>query len=95
VIEILTFKLLERTADQAFLEADRAVQTEFIPNQPGFLRRTTARGPEGEWLVITLWSDVRAAQSSWERAASAPVVERFFGHIERSSVSSKRYETLD
>ena len=55
VVEITTFRLAEGVSDEAFLALDRRLQTELVPNQPGFLRRTTARHGD-EWLVVTLWS---------------------------------------
>ena len=39
----------------SFLALDRRVQTELVPNRPGFLRRTTARHGD-DWLVVTLWA---------------------------------------
>ena len=37
------------------LALDRRLQTEVAYQQPGLLRRTTARGEDGSWLVIQLW----------------------------------------
>jgi len=56
VIETLTFQLAPGTAQSAFLEADQRVQTDFFYRQPGLARRTTARGGDGEWLVVVLWA---------------------------------------
>ncbi|MBV9253757.1 MAG: hypothetical protein JO054_05975, partial [Actinobacteria bacterium] len=44
VIETLTGRLADGVDEEAFLEADRRFQTEFVPNHTGFVRRTTARG---------------------------------------------------
>ena len=49
------FRLAEEVTDSSFLALDRRLQTELVPNQPGFLRRTTARHGD-DWLVVTLWS---------------------------------------
>jgi hypothetical protein len=43
IVEITTFRLAEGVTDESFLALDRRLQTELVPNQPGFLRRTTAR----------------------------------------------------
>ena len=42
VIETMTFRLAPGADEQAFLDADRRVQTDFAYRQPGLMRRTTA-----------------------------------------------------
>lgn len=93
MIETLTFRLAPGVDETAFLEADRRVQTEFIPNHPGFARRTTARGADGEWLVVTLWSSAEAADASGQLAEGDPIAAGFRALIEDAVV--RRYVTLD
>jgi hypothetical protein len=95
VIEILQFRLVPGADEAAFLAADRSVQTEFAYQQPGLLRRTTARGDDGEWIVIDVWrsdADAAAADEGWEQD---PATRRFMSFVDRDSVRSKRYATLD
>jgi hypothetical protein len=95
VIEILQFRLVPDTDEAAFLAADRGVQTEFAYQQPGLLRRTTARGDDGEWIVIDVWrsdADATAADERWEQD---PAARRFMSFVDRTSVRTKRYATLD
>jgi heme-degrading monooxygenase HmoA len=94
VVEILTFTLATGTDTAAFLEADRRVQTELIPNQPGFLRRTTARQGD-EWLVVVLWASQQHATDFDEVARDHPVQAEFARQLEWSSVMMHRYDTLD
>ena len=51
IIEHRTFRLAAGSDEAAFLAADRRVQTEVVPFQHGFIRRTTARNDDGRWLV--------------------------------------------
>jgi hypothetical protein len=53
-IEILVFQLKGGVDEEAFLAADKRVQGELSP-AAGFVRRTTARGDNGNWLVLTFW----------------------------------------
>jgi hypothetical protein len=64
------------------------VQTELVPNLAGFVRRTTARGENGEWLVVTLWSSAAEADA-------APAATDFMALVDPASVSLQRYATLD
>lgn len=93
VIDITTFRLADGVDERAFVDADTRVQTEFIPNHPGFIRRTTAHGDDGEWVVITLWGSEADADASAALAVSHPVMTAFNALIE--SVESKRYRPLD
>ena len=94
VVEITTFRLVAGADDQAFLQADRRVQNELVPNQPGFLRRTTAR--EGDaWLVVELWAHRAAASAFDEAARGHPAQAEFERHLDPASVVTHRYDTLD
>jgi hypothetical protein len=94
VIEILRFRLAAGVDEAAFLAADRRVQQEFAYQQPGLLRRTTARGEDGGWIAIDLWrsaADADACDARWERD---PVAQAFMGLLDRSSVAVERYQEL-
>jgi heme-degrading monooxygenase HmoA len=94
IVEITTFRLAEGMADESFLALDRRLQTELVPNQPGFLRRTTARHGDN-WLVVTLWSTEEAA-GAFQRAAEAHPLQVEFEHaLEAGSFHLDRYATLD
>jgi hypothetical protein len=86
LLETTTFRLAEGVAEVAFLAADKELQAELSP-QPGFVRRTTARGEAGEWLVLAMWWSAAEAD-----AASAAVPEDL---VDPASVRRGRYETLD
>jgi hypothetical protein len=95
VIEMMRFRLAPDAAEDEFLAADRSVQEDFAYQQPGLLRRTTARDDQGNWLVIDLWrsrADSSASESRWD---GDPVVERFMSFVDRGTLSVEHYETLD
>src|SRR3954468_2457423 len=94
LIETMTFRLKDGADVAAFLEADKAVQTDFIPNHSGFIRRTTAQGiggQQGEWIVVTLWYMPENADASADKGANDPVVAAFDPLINESSVRVERY----
>lgn len=94
VVETTTFELAAGADEAAFLQADRRVQTELVPNQSGFLRRTTARHGR-EWLVVVLWASGGDASAFDDVAKGHPIQVEFDGHLDRSSVATHRYDTLD
>jgi heme-degrading monooxygenase HmoA len=94
IVEITTFKLADGVSGDSFLALDRRIQTELVPNQPGFLRRTTARHGD-DWLVVTLWaSDAEAA--AYQRAVEAhPLQVELEQAAEAGTLHLTRYTTLD
>jgi hypothetical protein len=91
VIEILAFNLVEGADEEAFVLADKRVQAEFAYQQPGLLRRTTARSPEGSWMVIDLWRSEEDADAADARWAGDPAAQEFMSFVDPSTVRSKRY----
>jgi hypothetical protein len=94
VIEILRFRLAGGVDEAAFVAADKRVQAEFAYQQPGLVRRTTARGDDGDWIVVDIWrneSDADAADGRWGTDPSAAL---FMSLIDPSSVETTRYHEL-
>lgn len=93
VIEVTAFTLV---ADEAeFLAADARMQTEFAYQQPGLLRRTTARGSDRQWLVLTMWRDDASAEAAQARARDDAIAQAFAACAEPGSLRAKRYTALE
>jgi hypothetical protein len=95
VIELHTFRLADGTDEGGFLEADARAQTEFAYQQPGLVRRTTARTDEGEWLVVTLWAAPEHAEAAQMAAQRDPAARALADLIDGAGASVRRYRTLD
>ena len=87
LVEVLTFRLMDGADEEAFLAADKRVQA-MVSSLEGFVRRTTARGADGEWLVLCSWWGSSSADA-------APADQGFAALIDPSSVDRRRYDTLD
>jgi hypothetical protein len=94
MIEIMTFRLAPGTDEATFLAADRLVQTEFAYHQPGLLRRTTARGQDGAWVVIDLWRSEPDAAACSEIWGHDPITAGFMALVDSATIHVARYETL-
>ena len=86
LLETTTFRLSEGVDETAFLAADKARQAELSP-RPGFVRRTTARGEAGAWLVLAMWWSAELAD------AAPPAIPQDL--VDPGSVRRERFETLD
>lgn len=95
VIETLTFRLGPHVDAAAFLDADKRVQAEFVYQQPGVVRRTTARGDNGEWIVLSLWRSAADADAAATLSTRDPAAAAFAACLEPSSGRTTRYAALD
>ena len=98
VIETMTFRLVDGADEAAFLAVDKRLQTEFAYQQPGLLRRTTARGigdRAGEWVVIDLWARAADADACAQRWDDDPLAQELMAHVDRATVEVRRYQDLD
>ena len=95
VIEMFVFSLVPGTDEAAFLEADQRVQTEFSYQQPGLVRRTTARADNGDWLVLLLWGSGSDAEAASARFGGDSITAAFRALIDPSTMRTRRFETLD
>jgi hypothetical protein len=95
MIETMRFRLSPDSSEEAFRSADRRLQSEFAYQQPGLLRRTTAVGAEGDWIVIDLWRSPADAEAATARWADDPAAAAFMAFVDRASLRVDRYTTLD
>ena len=93
ILVIKKFRLKEGADEDAFLEADRRLQCEFTRQQPGLVECTTAKSISGEWLVLHLWTSVRAADGP--SGANDPVVDTWVDFIDQSTAEMTRFESID
>jgi hypothetical protein len=94
-IEIMTFQLRPESSEAEFLAADRRVQTEFAYQQPGMIRRTTGRNPDGTWVVIDLWASPTDAANYVDGWNQEPAPRAFMAMVDEASVITQSYESLD
>jgi len=91
----MKFRLPPGADEAAFLAADRRLQEEFAYQQPGLLRRTTARGEDGSWIMIALWRSSAAADAAEARAEHDQPTRALRALLDFSSISVQRYQELD
>ncbi len=95
IIETIEFELGSPADEAAFLAADHRVQTEFIPFRPGIIRRTTARGVDGGWVIVNLWQSLADADAAAELARVEEVPSAMWRLAAPGSIRLRRFTTLD
>lgn len=91
VIEVATFTLKEGVTYEAFAPIDKAVEVEHVAKQPGFISRETAKGQNGEWLVVVHWVTEEDAEASMRSFMQVPAAADFMAKIDASTMVMKHY----
>ena len=91
VVEVVTLKLKNGVSYADFSPIDKAVETQHVSKQPGFISREFAAGQNGEWLVVIHWRSAKDADASMASFASAPAAKDFMANIDASTLAMKRY----
>jgi predicted acetyltransferase len=94
VIEVMTFRLVEDTDEDAFVKADATAQVDYAYQQHGLVRRTTARGEDGDWLVMTMWASAEDAYHAAEAALDDPAATAWLAMIDDESIVTRRFDPL-
>jgi hypothetical protein len=94
VIEIMRFRLPPDGDEAAFLAADRKVQEAFFYQQSGLIRRTTARGERGDWIIMVVWRSSADADACEARAERDELAHSFWALLDSSSLCVERYQEL-
>lgn len=95
LVEVRTFRLRPDADEAQFVAADARVQQEFGYQQPGLVRRTTARAGDGSWLDLTLWASPEEAERAELAAGGHDVVRAWTAYLDPTSVRVQRFLTLD
>jgi hypothetical protein len=95
MINVLTFRLRDGVDEAEFIAADARLQVEFANLQAGMVRRTTARGEDGGWAVITLWASAEAAEAVAAASGDNEIVAGFLALIDRDTLAVSQYHELE
>jgi hypothetical protein len=78
VLEWAPFELKPGVAEADLLAASDALQTEFLEQQPGFIRRELLRGKDRQWVDTVYWRSLEAAEAASRLVMDSPVCLRYF-----------------
>lgn len=71
------------------------MQTGFAYQQPGLVRSTTARGEDGRWLVLQIWSTAADADAARDRFDESPLAAAFMAFVDAATLTVERFTGLD
>jgi heme-degrading monooxygenase HmoA len=94
-VETIRFRLNNGVNDVDFLRRNYKVENEYMARRPGFRSRETARSEAGEWLVTVHWATEQDADATIAAFFGAPEAQDFLAVVDKTTVSSGRYELVE
>ncbi len=73
VIETIRFNSLDGVDDARFLAVDQRFETQFLYQQPGFVRRFLTRADDGAWQSFVIWADRDHADRAFDSVGASEV----------------------
>ncbi len=77
-IEWAPFTLAAGADEASLLSASEALQSEFLSQQRGFLRRELLKGNDGQWVDLIYWEDAESANAAMQAAAESAECLAYF-----------------
>ena len=92
VIETITFRLHDTASIDAFAEANRIVQSEYLSAQPGYNEgtRVTTRDADGNWTISLRWDTAADADASMASFMSATATQDFLTLMDGDTMQLRR-----
>ena len=85
--EAITVRLQDGADTDSFLAANKAIEENYIVNQPGFIAREIGVTEDGEWLIVIHWESVEDSAASIAKFGEAPGVEEFMSFLDADTMT--------
>lgn len=86
VVEVVEFRLVEAASSNDFVVAAAGLESAFLCNAPGFVRRTLTQRPDGTWLDLVEWTTLEEALAAADAILVEPSAEMFMQAIDPASI---------
>jgi hypothetical protein len=93
-VEFARFTLKNGVSEQTLLEKSAELQTHFLQQQEGFIKRELIKISDNQYADIVLWNDSNAAQKAMEKAYSSHSCASYFEIMEVEEDAVSHYELL-
>lgn len=87
VVEIAKFKLKHGVADADFLSEDKKVHEMVIKELPGYIKRTTVKSQDLEWVDLVWWNSLEEAQQAAKVIMTDPKAKDWVSMMDQSAIS--------
>jgi hypothetical protein len=78
IIEFAPFALAEGVDESTFVAASDALQSEFLSQQKGFIKRDLVRTMDGNWADVAYWESRESVEQAMQSAMDNPAALQYF-----------------
>lgn len=92
VAEAITVRLQDGADPDGFLAANKALEEDYIAQQPGFIAREIGVSEDGEWLIVIHWETAADSAASIAKFEEAPGVGEFMSFLDTETMTITVFE---
>nr|WP_299389025.1 hypothetical protein [Allomuricauda sp.] len=85
IMEWAPFTIKEGVTKTELLEASKALQTDFLQNQKGFVRRELLIQSDHNYIDLVQWETMEAARDAMNNAKESPACFAYFSLMKEAS----------
>lgn len=78
VVEWAPFELAEGVDEATLLAASEVLQSEFVSQQSGFIKRELVKANDKQWVDLVYWNSLEEAEQAAKNVANSPVCLKYF-----------------
>ncbi|MCL6265578.1 hypothetical protein [Flagellimonas myxillae] len=87
ILEWAPFTIKEGITEQELLQASKALQTDFLEKQSGFIRRELLVQSDRNYIDMVLWENMEAAHGVMEKVKDSAACSTYFALMEEADTS--------
>ena len=98
VVETAAFRVKDGTTEEDVIQASNLFQSQFLGDQPGFLRRELLKLNDRDYLDVVHWGSASDAAAVLEKATNSMACQQYFSVMDEASADLgagvSHYESL-
>lgn len=87
--DIISYELAENISKERLLEIAQKVATDWMRNQPGFVKWEIHTNNDGSFTDIVYWKTAEDAKSAEKQMGNIPNASDWYGCYKEGTISSK------
>ncbi len=96
-IEWASFTVAQNVSDEKFIKAAEVLETDFLNNQNGYIRRELLKGQCNQWADLVYWASPDDAKKAIKAANSNEICSQYFSlmvDVENANTGISHYKQI-
>ena len=92
--DIIDYELAEQITEEKLLKIAKQIITDWMKNQPGFIKWEIHQNSDGSYTDIVSWESKSAAKEAEKEMANIPNAADWYGCYKPGSIKTKNLTSL-